>query len=102
LVTVRGPRPRPGVDRQAGAGAEGLAELVAQIGGDAAGADEPLVDEGEIAERDAVVGKPAVRGHERGRDQRSGADITQAAKELMRDHLVSCGDSVTVCSGGDN
>jgi hypothetical protein len=47
---------RPGfrVDRHAGAGAKSLAEPVAQIGLEAADADQSLVDEREATERDGV------------------------------------------------
>ena len=54
------------IDRHAGTGAEGLAELVLQVGRDAADADQPLVDIGDaIGERRRQGGEQSKRRAER-------------------------------------
>ena len=52
LVARGRSHPRPRIDRNGGAGAERLPELVAQIGRQPSNPDERLVDEGEVADDD--------------------------------------------------
>ena len=70
LITCRRFHPRPRIDCNAGARAEGFTELVPQIGRDPADSDQGLVDEDKIADRDGLGGEYSRRRRERARDQR--------------------------------
>jgi hypothetical protein len=73
LVARGRSRPRRRIDRDGGSGAEGLPELVAQIGGQASDPDQRLVDEDQVADGDGFGG--ARRGRDRKhREQSNQAD----------------------------
>ena len=81
LITRRRSHPGPGIDRDAGPGAEGFTELVAQIGRHPPDSDQSLVDEDKIADRDGLGSEYRRRRGERVRDQCRQRDDPQCAQQ---------------------
>ena len=81
LITRRRSHPGPGIDRNAGPGAEGFTELVAQIRRHPPDSDQSLVDENKIADRDGLGSEYRRRRGERVRDQCRQRDDPQCAQQ---------------------